>query len=146
MTDDGLLRVEGWARDGLTDPQIAGNIGIGLSTYYAWQDRFPKFREAIKKGKAPVDQAVENSMFRNATGYDYEETITDIEEMPDGKQKKHVRKLKKHKPPDTLAQIFWLKNRRPDIWRDKPVTVEDNSTLDRLDRMLAEVKRYAADT
>ena len=138
-----MLRIEGWARDGLTDEQICHNIGIHVATICEWKNRFPQLAEALKRGKAPVDQQVENALFRNAIGYDYEETITEIEELAGGKQKKHVRKIKKHKPPDTTAQIFWLKNRRPDKWRDKPITAEDTSTMETLDAMLAEVKNHA---
>lgn len=119
VTEDALLRVQSWARDGLNDEQIAGNIGIGTSTFYEWQNRFPEFREAIKKGKAPVDAEVENALLKRALGYDYEETVTEIEELGEGRQKKHVRKVKKHMPADVTAQIFWLKNRRPGRWRDK---------------------------
>lgn len=136
LTDDGLLRIEGWARDGLTDEQICQNIGIHVATICEWKNRFPQLAEALKRGKAPVDQQVENALFKNAMGYDYEETITEIEELGNGKQKKHVRKIKKHKPPDTTAQIFWLKNRRPDRWRDKPITVEDTGTIEKLDKLL----------
>ena len=103
----------------MTDVQIAANIGIGLSTYYRWQNDYKEFGEAIKKGKAPVDIQVENALLKRALGYDYEETITEIEEIGEGRQKKHVRKMKKHMAPDVTAQIFWLKNRRPGRWRDK---------------------------
>lgn len=119
LTDDGLLQIQGWARDGLNDIQIAANIGIGLSTYYRWQNDYKEFREAIKKGKAPVDIQVENALLKRALGYDYEEVITEIEEIGEGRQKKQVRKVKKHMAPDVTAQIFWLKNRRPGRWRDK---------------------------
>lgn len=119
LTSDGLLQIEGWAREGLNDVQIASNIGISLSTYYEWQNKYPDLSEAIKKGKAPVDLEVENALLKRALGYEYEETITEIEELAEGKQKKHVRKVRKHMPPDTTAQIFWLKNRRPGRWRDK---------------------------
>lgn len=129
MTDDGLLRIEGWARDGLTDEQIYTNMGISYQTFYDWQKRFPEFREALKRGKAPVDQEVENALLKRARGYQYEETVTEIEEVPTGKtdsngrpimkQVKHIRKVMKTALPDTTAQIFWLKNRRPDRWRDK---------------------------
>lgn len=145
MTGDGLLRIEGWARDGLNDEQIAKNIGIHVATLYRWQNSFGEIREAIKKGKAPVDYEIENALFKRACGFDYEETITDIEELPDGKQKKHVRKVKKHCPPDTLALIFWLKNRRPERWRDKPAEVEDHTTMQKLDKLL-EVAWNAAHT
>lgn len=119
LEPDGLLQIQGWARDGLIDEQIARNIGIGERTFTEWKARFPAISAALKKGKAPVDIEVENALLKRALGYDYEETITEIQEYENGKQKKHVKKLKKHMPPDTAAQIFWLKNRRPDKWRDK---------------------------
>ena len=124
LTNDGLLQIQGWARDGLTDEQIANNIGIGKSTFYRWQEQFREFREALKRGKAPVDLEVENALLKRALGYEYEETITEVEELAGGKQKKHIRKVVKHMPPDTTAQIFWLKNRRPDKWRDKIENVQ----------------------
>ena len=121
-------------------------MGIRRQTLYDWMNRFPVIFDTLKNGKAPVDIEVENALLKNAMGYDYEETITEIEELAGGKQKKHVRKIKKHKPPDTTAQIFWLKNRRPDKWRDKPITAEDTSTMEKLDAMLAEVRSHAANT
>lgn len=60
------------------------------------------------------------------------------------KEVKHVRKVLKTALPDTTAQIYWLKNRRPDKWREKPTEVEDKTTMQKLDAMLAEVKNYAA--
>lgn len=125
MTDDGLVLVQGWARDGLTDEQIAKNIGIAPRTYYEWQERFPQFRQAIKKGKAPVDVQVENALLKRALGYEYEETITEIEEVEEGRQKKHIRRIKKHMPPDVGAIVFWLKNRKPGRWRDKIETAPE---------------------
>ena len=125
LTDDGLTQIQGWARDGLTDEQIVHNMGIGLRTYYEWQERFPQFAQAIKKGKAPVDIQVENALLKRAMGYDYEEVITEIEEIGEGRQKKQVRKVKKHMAPDVTAQIFWLKNRRPGRWRDKIETAPE---------------------
>lgn len=119
LTEEGLTLVQGWARDGLNDEQIAKNIGIAARTYYEWQERFPQFRQAIKKGKAPVDIQVENALLKRALGYEYEETITEIEEVEEGRQKKHVRRIRKHMPPDVGAIVFWLKNRKPGKWRDK---------------------------
>ena len=116
--------LEGLARDGLTDEQISQKIGIGTTTFYRWQEQFREIRDAIKKGKAPVDIQVENALLKRALGYEYEETITEVEELAGGHQKKHIRKVLKHCPPDTTAQIFWLKNRRPDRWRDKVEQVQ----------------------
>lgn len=119
LTDDGLTRLTGWARDGLTDEQISDNIGINRATFYEWMNRFPEIRHALKKGKEPVDIQVENALLKRALGYDYEETITEVEDMGGGKTRKHVRKITKHVPGDTTAQIFWLKNRKPKQWRDR---------------------------
>jgi hypothetical protein len=125
LTEDGLTTIQGWARDGLTNVQIAKNIGVSERTFADWIARFPAFSAALKKGKAPVDFEVENALLKRALGYDYEEVITEIEEAPGGKQKKHIRKVQKHMPADTTAQIFWLKNRRPKRWRDRVETVPE---------------------
>ena len=103
----------------MTEPQIAQNMGIAMSTLTEWKNRFPAIAATIKKGKEPVDIQVENALLRRALGYDYEETITEVEELGNGKTKKHVRKVTRHVAPDTTAQIFWLKNRKPKQWRDK---------------------------
>lgn len=103
----------------MTDEQICKRIGIRAGTLCEWKNRFPELAEALKRGKAPVDQEVENTLLKNALGFEYEETITEIIESPDGSQRKQVRKIKRYSPPSTTAQIFWLKNRRPDRWREK---------------------------
>ena len=97
LEPDGLLLLEGWARDGLTDEQISHNIGISVKTLYVWKNEHGEICEALKKGKEVVDYEVENALLNKALG------------------------------GDTTAQIFWLKNRRPDKWRDKPIekTSED---------------------
>ena len=144
LTKDGLMQIEGWARDGITNDQIAQNIGVSGRSFADWVSRFPSLSSTLKKGKAPVDIQVENALLKRALGYDIKETVTEVEEIPtkrtdaDGKpifiQKKHIREVTKHIPGDTTAQIFWLKNRRPDKWRDKQETnvgidVEDLSPL-----------------
>ena len=117
LEPEGLTLLEGWARDGLTDEQIAGNIGINPATLYDWKNKFHEISEALKKGKEVVDYQVENALLKRALGYDYQEEKVEISEK-DGKK---VTQTIKHVPADTIAQIFWLKNRRPDKWRDKPV-------------------------
>jgi len=116
LTEDGLTLLEGWARDGLTDEQIAQNMGIAPSTLYVWKDKFKEISEALKKGKEVVDYQVENALLKRALGYDFQETRVEKSE----KETRIIQTLK-HIPADTTAQIFWLKNRRPDKWRDKPV-------------------------
>ena len=112
---DGLTLLEGWARDGLTDEQIAGTMDITTSTLYAWKKRFSEISEALKKGKEVVDYQVENALLKRALGYEYTEVM--VEEGDDGTKR---RETVKQVAPDVTAQIFWLKNRRRDRWRDKP--------------------------
>lgn len=116
LEPEGLALLEGWARDGLTDEQLSTNMGIGTRTLYEWKEKYPQISQAIKKGKEVVDYQVENALLKRALGYDYQEEKVEISEK-DGKK---VTQTIKHVPADTTAQIYWLKNRRPDKWRDKP--------------------------
>lgn len=115
LTDDGRTLLQGWARDGLTDEQIAHNIGITAATLYVWKNKYPEISETLKKGKEVVDIHVENALLKRALGYEYTEERVEISDK-DGKK---VIRTTKYIPPDTTAQIFWLKNRRPDRWRDR---------------------------
>lgn len=130
LTVDGLTRLTGWARDGLTNVQIAENMGVAERTFTEWIARFPAITSALKKGKEPVDIQVENALLKRALGYDYEETTTEIEDLGGGKTRKHVRKVTKHVAPDTTAQIFWLKNRKPKQWREKAESTVNIDTED----------------
>ena len=66
LTPEGLLKIEGWARDGLTDEQISRNMGIGTTTLYRWKDEFEEIRETLKRGKEVVDREVENALLKRA--------------------------------------------------------------------------------
>lgn len=138
LTPEGLLKIEGWARDGLTDEQIAKNIGISRSTLNVWKDRYSDISDALKKGKDIIDRQVENALLKRALGYEYEEVK---EKFEDGVITERT-VTKKEVVPDTTAQIFWLKNRKPDKWRDKPA-YEDTSELDKLDAILKGLKDNA---
>lgn len=151
LTRDGLTRIGGWARDGLTDEQIAEKIGVHRATLYEWRKAHPDISDTIKKGRAPVDIQVENALLRRATGFECVETVTDYaysdtEFEADGSPKriiKNVRETRKYIPPDTGAAAFWLKNRRPDRWRERreePLRAgsADYSLLDEARKELAE--------
>ena len=99
LEPDGLILLRGWARAGLTDQQIAKNMDISTSTLYQWKKDHPEISEALKESKAVADYQVENSLYRLATGY------------VDSEGKWH--------PPNITAIIFWLKNRKPQEWREK---------------------------
>lgn len=86
---DKLILIEGWARDGLVDEQIAKNLDIALSTFYEYKNKYLEFSDALKRGKEVVDYEVENALLKSAIN------------------------------GNVTAQIFWLKNRKPKEWKDK---------------------------
>lgn len=128
LTGDGLLLLAAWVRDGLTDEELASKMKIAPSTLYAWKIKFPEISEALKKGKEIVDIEVENALYKNATGYDYTEdqafkvkrVFYDDDNRRCEQEEIEVVEIRRHKPPETAAQAFWLKNRKPVEWRDKP--------------------------
>lgn len=142
LTEENLLRLEAWKRDGLTHEEIAHNMGINPATLYDWCNKFNEINEALKKGKEVADILVENALFKRALGYEYEEVTTEIKKIPykdkNGKERtreeKHVKKVTKMVVPDVTAQIFWLKNRKSAVWRDRrdieANVVEDLSVLE----------------
>lgn len=120
ITKEGLLKIEGWARDGLTDEQIAGNIGVSRSTLNEWKNKYPDISDALKRGKEVVDRQVENALLKSALGFHYqEEMVTNQGEVVE---------VTKFEKPNTTAQIFWLKNRKPGVWRDKQEHRVENIT------------------
>lgn len=138
LTPEGLVLLEGWARDGLTDEQIAHNMNIVPSTLYDWKKRYTEISETLKRGKNVIDRQVENALLRRALGYEYEE----VKEKFEGEELTERTVTKKEVIPDVTAQIFWLKNRKPGEWRDKREP-EDTTAIERLDRILAGLKAAA---
>ena len=70
LTEDGLLKIQGWAMDGLTDEQIAHNMGIRRSTLYEWRKKFAAISDTLKKSKEVADRYVENALYKRAVGYE----------------------------------------------------------------------------
>ena len=120
--------IEGWARDGLTDDQIAAKMGIHPATFYRWQADHCELRDAIKRGKAPVDIEVENALLKRARGgFEVKEKRVERWKDANGNEREHTVIITREVPPDVTAQIYWLNNRRPDIWRNrKAVDVTTN--------------------
>lgn len=132
ITQEGLLKISGWARDGLIDEQIAKNIGVSYSTFRDWKKRFPALSAALKESKEVVDRQVENALFKSAVGFIYEEDV--VTNAGD------VVRVKKYSKPNTTAQIFWLKNRKREQWTDKSeVKVEGQIQTNKLDGILAQL-------
>lgn len=127
LEQDKLALIQAWARDGLTNEQISHNIGISSKTLYEWQNKYSEIRSALKKGKEVVDIEVENSLLKRALGYTYEETTRELSKETG--QLVVTKVVTKQVVPDTTAMIYWLKNRKPDLWRDKPTKENDLSSM-----------------
>lgn len=101
LQPDKLILLEGWSRNGLTNEQIANNIGINVKTLYDWKNKESDICNALKKGKEVVDIEVENALLKSAL----EGNVT--------------------------AQIFWLKNRKKEQWREK-VEIEKGGAIQKI--------------
>lgn len=120
LTEEGLLKVEGWARTGLTDKEIASKMGVSYTTLKDYKVKYPSISSSIAKGKADSLELAERMVFEHIRGFEYDETETSI--IQDGagntQQKKVTRKKKKALPNDRMLQ-FYLRNRYPDEWNGK---------------------------
>ncbi len=112
---DGLILLQGWARDGLTEEQIAHNMGISRDTLRVWRNKYSVISAALKKGKEVVDFAVENAL------------------------------LKKALAGDTTAMIFWLKNRKILKWRDRHEVHTDEPGLRKVEALMDGLDAEAKD-
>lgn len=101
---------------GATDADLAKVMGTSVETINLWKRTHPEFAEALKNGKDIADLQVMESLYRNAIGYSYkaQKVVLDKETgIP------RVVEYKEYLPGQTVAQIFWLKNRQRHLWRDK---------------------------
>ncbi len=148
LTPDGLMLLTAWARDGLSDEQLARKIGISTSTLYEWKKRHQEISEALARGKEPVDIEVENALHKLALGYTIKVRKTfkvkrvffddmgrrcEVEELAVGYDEVHV-------PANVNAQKFWLANRKPEAWREKVEAEVSGEALDRAREILGGIK------
>ena len=123
----GLRRIEKWSGEGLTDEQIAEKIGICPNTFGVWRRKYAEIVEAIERGSQTADERVENALFKKAQGYTarvrkayklkdvvYEngKKVSETERIEYAEEETYI-------PADIKAQIFWLVNRRGDVWHEK---------------------------
>lgn len=144
LTEDNLKRIQSWVRDGLSDVQVAKNMGISKTTFYDWLNKYPAISDVVKKGKQPVDFEVENALFRRAIGYDIEETNTVVTVNAKGEKVQKITKVKKHIPADATAAIFWLKNRQPEKWK-KLHPIYEAKTDAEIAKLKSEIKKLEAE-
>ena len=154
LEPDNLIKLRSWARDGLTNEQIAKKIGVKRQTFQRWLSTYSDMSDALKKGKEIVDAEIEDSLisimkkhtvtttqykmvkkdafnlkaerskFANIYKLDHpnatkEEVGIAVAEHVDVYEKIPISKTVTEVDPNASAIIFWLKNRRPDIYRDQ---------------------------
>jgi hypothetical protein len=137
-TKDNLIRIAAYARNGLSEEQIAKNLGVSLTTFFRAkksEEVGEAIQQALIQTKEVVDFEVENMLRKRAMGYEYDEVK---EEYEMGILIKRT-VTKKVVPPDVSAQIFWLKNRKPTEWRDRR-EVDNTVALEKLDEVLGQIK------
>lgn len=113
LDPDHLILLKGWAREGLTDAQIMNNMGISNWTFYEWKKKSPEFTEALKPMKDIVDYEVECALLKNALN------------------------------GNVTAQIFWLKNRKKEQWREKIELPTNPEQLNKVQTLLDKLKEEA---
>ncbi len=106
---------ECYASEGMTNQEISASLGIGVTTMREWRDKYPEFASAVKRGKKIADDKVEKSLYKRAIGF----YVTEEKRVEEGNSVK-IETTQKW-VNDTSSIIFFLKNRRPDKWRDKRV-------------------------
>lgn len=106
-------------------------MGISTTSLYDYQLKFPEITDALKRGKAPVDNEVENALLKRARGgFEVKEKRVEQWKDADGVTREHTVIITREVPPDVTAQIYWLNNRRPDIWRNRKAVDVTTSSVD----------------
>jgi hypothetical protein len=128
-----LELIGNWCREGLLEEEICKRLGIAVSTFNLYKNQHSELLEVLKNSKEIADYKVEDSLYKRALGYKYDEVTRELCTVRDKygepvydpetgqpfTEMKVTKIVTKEVTPDTTAQIFWLKNRRPDKWRDK---------------------------
>ena len=140
-SEENLGRLECWARAGLTDRMIAEEkIGIPEGGFEAWKQACPEIRERLDRGRELADNEVENALLRSARGY----TVTIREPVKVRRQvggkcvEDSIEMVDKtiHVPASVPAQIFWLKNRRPNLWKERLDPRRDDRTVEKVNEAM----------
>lgn len=125
---------------GATDKELADFFEIDERTLNRWKVDYPEFRQALKEGKEEADAQVGQRLFQRACGYSHPDV-----HISNYQGEVTQTKITKHYAPDTTACIFWLKNRRPDLWRDRTEhTGKDGGPIETRDVTDDELARWMA--
>ena len=123
-----LGRIKNWSKQGMTEKEICKRLAITTTSLYNYKKKHIDLFNALKETKEYADEQVENSLYKRAMGYEYDEIIQEVETDSDGKVlKKKMRKMKKHVVPDVTAIMAWLANRKNSVWKRNPDLKNDDT-------------------
>lgn len=133
LTDDGLILVEAWARDGYLLDDIAQRMGIERQTLYTWRKKYPEIARALNTGKELIDYKVENALLKAALGYTTKEIkVTLGKKMLNGEVYEVLKETTTREiAPNVTACMAWLNNRKHDQWkrnRDKVLEMDEEDS------------------
>ena len=141
-SEDGLLMIESWRRQGIDLKVIATDyIGVSVEAFRRWRKASPAMVRACNVAMDVCNSAVEKSLLKRATGYDYTEEVWELVEG----EMMLVRQYKKHMPPDTKAILSWLYNRLPNMWRSVQEPLEQTQYTETIKEILVAMKEVATD-
>lgn len=135
LSGDGLLKLGAWARNGLTNEQIAHNIGVSRKTLQEWLKKFDVLRETLARDRETADIEVENAVFKRACGY-----TAKVKKHMSVNGKIHEVEDEVHVPPDVKAQMFWLKYRKPEVWNNAAENTAETGGIVEIPAALPEEK------
>lgn len=139
LTEEGLERVRGWVREGLSPAELAARMNISLTTLTEWRKTFPSIENALQQDPELINMQAENALLQRALGCEYTEERTEESEKNGVKTVRIV----KHIPPDTKALSLWLCNRSSNRW-GKPSALQKNKTVNPCVNMSIEELRKLA--
>lgn len=125
-----LLEIEGLARDGWDDKQIADKYHLEPTYFSRLKDQYPQLSQALKKGRKPLNIIVENSLYKRAIGLKVKTTVRKWLQNPDGSTTdiEVIQETETELPPDTGAAMAWLKQRKPEQWNKQPIKIDHTSS------------------
>lgn len=134
--------IEKWAKRGCTKKEIATNLGISKTTFESYEKKYSWLSGLIKKAQFEAVEEVENSLYKAATGYYYNEDQIVKVKVNQYQEDVKVIEVKKFKPPDTGAMCFYLKNRAKDRWAENPQNIAIQQERLKLDKETAKFKEW----
>lgn len=140
LSEDGLILISGWRRNGVPLTKIAEDyIGVSRTGFFGWYRASEDLRRACAVSAEAANMQVEGALLRRACGYDYVERSYDLIEG----EMRLAHEYHRHMPPDTKAIMSWLYNRMPGVWRAVQEPLTDTQYNDTIKNILVAMKEVA---